>query len=73
MLLRPNPKLIVRTFKLTLPKEVSDRLDRVIEMAAEHDIGAEVERALTDSLVRMLSRAEKDLKKIAAAQHSASS
>lgn len=65
MLLRPNPKLIVRNFKLSLPKDVSDRLDRVIESASKHDIAAEVERALTDSLTRMITRAEKELKKIA--------
>ncbi|MGQ0699379.1 MAG: hypothetical protein ACT4PZ_14180 [Panacagrimonas sp.] len=72
MLLRPNPKLIVRTFKLSVPKDVSDRLDNVTEQAAAFDISAEVERALTDSLIRMLNRAEKELKKISSAGSSPS-
>lgn len=72
MLLRPNPKLIVRTFKLSIPKDVSDRLDNVTERAAAFDISAEVERALTDSLIRMLNRAEKELKKISSAGSSSS-
>ncbi len=69
MLLRRNPKMVSKRLTLSLPKSVSDRLDALMARAAalpsslEYDVGAEVEQALSDSLIRMLARAERELAK----------
>ena len=69
MLLRRNPKMVSRRLTLSLPKAVNDRLDVLMARASalpsssEYDIGAEVEQALSESLIRMLGRAERELAK----------
>ncbi len=69
MLLRRHPKLVSRRLTLSLPKAVNDRLDALMARAAalpasaEYDVGAEVEQALSESLIRMLGRAERELAK----------
>lgn len=69
MLLRRNPKMVSRRLTLSLPKAINDRLEALMARAAalpsssEYDVGAEVEQALSDSLARMLTRAERELAK----------
>jgi hypothetical protein len=69
MLLRRNPKMVSRRLTLSLPKAVNDRLEALLARAealpssSEYDVGAEVEEALSDSLIRMLTRAERELAK----------
>lgn len=69
MLLRRNPRMVPRRVTLSLPKAINDRLDALMARAAalpsssEYDVGAEVEQALSESLIRMLGRAERELAK----------
>ena len=69
MLLRRNPKMVSRRLTLSLPKAINDRLEALMARAAalpsssEYDVGAGVEQALSDSLIRMLARAERELAK----------
>ncbi len=69
MLLRRNHRMVSSRLTLSLPKAINDRLDALMARAAalptvaDYDVGAEVEKALSESLIRMLGRAERELAK----------